>query len=126
MSLDLIEINNVVNDIKKDIAYIQKWVADKEITLEDRWSVFKSASSLLPVKSYYFNVEFGAGESKHVIELYDIGYEKYQTVDLTELVQMIEDSEEYPWGLDEYPKEDIDDLKETIMQSGYGSFVYDW
>ena len=81
--------------------------SDKELPLDERWEFFCE-----------FGPDFGKTtySTLHLTNIddcyYDIGFERYQTIELPNLYERIKNPPET--------------LKEEMLQSGYFSFVYDW
>lgn len=119
-------IEDLIDGIKRNC------LKNKDIPLEERWKVYCSVERYLPLHDYYGTDV--VNEFLKDISFYDDLYtERHTTVYYTYLLERLgddlgedEDNEEC-----EYPTKlrfDINtaDIKEAILQSGQGGFVYDW
>ena len=91
---------------------------DNSVSLEERWNLFKKSSNLLP--EYFYTVDLPEIEKNDLNYYDDFYYDRYQTVDMVDLLEKIED---YP---EKFTKINVEALKEQILHSGYGSFKFDW
>lgn len=103
------------------IKIVQTVYQDKGYDLDFRWQIYLNIHRFLPQEGTYMNFE--SIEKDHEVSWYDDFYlDKYAVLqldnDFIERVQEhIEDDE---WNVD------INELKEEILQSGYGSFENNW
>ena len=103
------------SNLAKDLA---EYFKNYNEPLEDRWHLFIESRDLLPGSSWTVDIhEIEANDGNYYDDFY---YERYQTVDLVDLVVKIEDSPT------KSAKFNVDIVKEQILESGYGSFIFDW
>lgn len=91
-------------------------------TLDKRWRAFTIISKQvkMPCKTYgdgFIDILSDNGS------LYDDFYiERYQTMDYVNMYESIQEKLEEG----EYNQENVDEWREAVLQSGYGSFIHDW
>lgn len=121
--MDIDNIDELYDAIKKMKSiqeavknYIVKAIKNKSIDLETRWELFVDNKKLFPIKSFLIHyLELDT----HGVNYYDdFGYERYQTIDVEELVELIEEG--VMEGID------LNILKEEIMEKGHSGFIFDW
>lgn len=115
------------------------FIKDQSIPLEERWDLFKFACEnelFVNIKSCYPTIKIL--ESNHNFNWYDTFYiERYTTVEFTNIVErvsenleeILEDPDYSEDFRDNYPiitREELVELKEEILATGYSGFVYDW
>lgn len=114
------------------------FIKDKKFPLEERWDLFKFACEnnlFVNIKSCYPQIKIL--ERTNNFTWYDYFYvEKYQTVyfpqviqDLSDRLESSLDPENEYGNIDDCllkSQEEIDELKEEILATGYSGFVYDW
>jgi hypothetical protein len=115
------------------------FIKDKKFPLDERWDLFKFACEnnlFVKIESSYSHIRIL--ESNHNSNWYDTFYiERYTTVEFTNIVEEVsetlEEILEYPDysedSRDYYPirtREELVELKEEILATGYSGFVYDW
>jgi hypothetical protein len=114
------------------------FIRDQSISLEERWDFFKFACE----NNLFVNVDCWLYNSKLLernnnFTWYDYFYiEKYQTVYFPQVIQDLSDKLESALDPEnDYDdiedcllksQEEIDELKEEILATGYSGFVYDW
>ena len=98
--------------------YIFKTIKNKTLSLEDRWTLFIENKRLFPIRS--FLVYYQEIETNGINYYDDFGYERYQTVYVDELIDIIEEGNDSKFSLG------LNKLKEEIMEAGYSGFVFDW
>lgn len=125
------KIQNRFESIKPDF---EKFIKNKEISLEDRWAVFVKAPTEMKTDCSYtpdFNnlpsdfimyegpVHMDRGETKTGIEL---------VAEIEESLQDIKDDMYCGSSLNqkELEKVVLDNLKEEILEMNLGKFSYDW
>lgn len=91
---------------------------DTSVPLEERWGLFEKSSNLLPED--FYTVYLPEIEKNDLNYYDDFYYDRYQTVDMLDLLEKIEDDSE------KFSKINVEALKEQILTSGYGSFKFDW
>ncbi|HRA10071.1 MAG TPA: hypothetical protein PKX31_00285 [Chitinophagaceae bacterium] len=99
---------------------VKSYCQDKNIPLKLRWEIFEMCGHLVGVNKVY--VEKFKSLPKNFIS-YDGDYSvsRYETVKLINVINSIElDNGET------YPKINIDQLKEEILDKFIWSFTYDW
>lgn len=110
------------------------FIADKSIPLEERWAAYLSAPASMKRQDNY-TTHFNTLDGDFF--MYDGTYhcERYQTVELTEVVTYIQEElaniEEHPeWysarKVAELQAIDLDAFKEEILEQNVHSFKYDW
>lgn len=105
------------------------YIANKDISLEDRWEVFVEApdewKNTLNFQ-YHFKVERKLKDSE--ISWYDdFNYEKRETVDTSDLVEaVLEKINPDDWVDGDWDLALLDELKEEILEANLKSFDYDW
>lgn len=118
---------NIAETLQSEVWTMLK---DKSIPLNERWKVFVEASGgvINKVNSYYMDFQSmtkaGFGGS-----WYDDFYlDRHQTMELTSLVECLEDRNNLNSDSKRFKmtEEQIEELKEEILQSGYTGFVFDW
>lgn len=110
---------NEFNEYKKSfISKIVNTLKDTNHTLNERWKVYLKVENLLPTSIY------GDGFIEKLdtnLTLYDDFYmERHQTCNFSDILEKIEEDGK------EIPLEKLENWKETVLQSGHGSFIYDW
>jgi hypothetical protein len=114
------------------------FIKDQSISLEERWDLFKFACE----NNLFVNVDCWLYHSKLLertnnFTWYDYFYiEKYQTVYFPQVIQDLSDKLESALDPEnDYDdiedcllksQEEIDELKEEFLATGYSGFVYDW
>lgn len=115
------------------------YIKDKSIPLEERWDNFKFAvENKIFVNINGWVIHLKTLESSRNFSWYDdFGVEKYETVKFERVVERVSDnleeiledpdySEDFR---DNYPiitREELNQLKEEILATGYSGFVMDW
>ena len=97
---------------------VQLFIANKDLPLDDRWALFDKAESLLPIDSCV--VTLNQVENNDYEWYDDFGYERYETIRFTWLLDKVLDDPE------KYKKIVIRDLMEEILSTGVAGFKYDW
>lgn len=100
---------------------------NKEFSLEERWNMFLRVEKYLPIETYYNHAisELFSGD------LYDtLCNDRHQTLRYTSLVERLEEDEgwvdeDHETILKQYDLT-IEQVKETILATGYAGFIYDW
>ena len=127
-----------INEKEKFQVEFEALIQDKETPLEKRWHLFEIAvGNDLYVKVDSYVLHLNTLESKKGFSWYDnFYYDRYKTVNLVEVVYNLETylaeiaEPECNWATPEKAilktQEEIDALKEEILQTGYSAFVYDW
>ena len=115
------------------------FIKDQSISLEERWDLFKFACEnnlFVNIKSFYPTIKIL--ESNRNFSWYDTYYiERYSTVEFPNIVEIasdnlkeiLEDPDYSEDFRDNYPiitREELSQLKEEILATGYSGFVYDW
>lgn len=109
-------VNRLKFELRTEVEEAKPLLTDKDLSIEDRWSLFESIQDFLPESSWEltFPTLF-----KHRIEYYHhLHYERYETVDLVSIFER--------WRISELPEDEQNSLKEEILEEGYGYFKYDW
>jgi hypothetical protein len=106
--------------IKLALNQLKPQLADKNISLEERWQAFEAVAQFLPEESY------GDGNIDALddnLTMYDDFYiDRRETTTYPEMyVRILELAEDR-----EYEQEQIDAWREVVLANGYGSFTYDW
>ena len=124
---EIITYKNGSNPLKERyIAYI----ANQDISLEERWEVFCEAPIDWKNDNSYvvsFDVEKSLRKKGYELSWYDDFYiEKNETVIMQEIVERIKESldeelKELGWS-----EELLNDFKNEILAKNLGSFDYDW
>jgi hypothetical protein len=102
------------------------FIKDKSIPLQERWDLFKFACE----NNLFVNISCWVYHSKLLertnnFTWYDyFDYERYQTIYFTQVVDHRATS--LTLGQLLKSQEEINELKEEILASGYSGFVYDW
>lgn len=109
------QLRMIESEVKE---YIIQTIKNKNISLEDRWNLFIQNKNLFPIRS--FLVYYPEIETNDINYYDDFGYEKYQTIYVDELMNVIEEGNDSKFNLD------LNKLKEEIMVSRYSGFVFDW
>lgn len=109
------QLRMIESEVKE---YIIQTIKNKNISLEDRWNLFIQNKNLFPIRS--FLVYYPEIETNDINYYDDFGYERHQTVDVVELVELIEEGDYLKFNID------LNKLKEEIMESRYSGFVFDW
>lgn len=115
------------------------FIKDKKFPLDERWDLFKFAcennlfvnvdSSVIHLKTLERNSNFSWYD--------DFNVEKYETVEFVYIVgrisdnleEILEDPDYSEDFRDIYPiitREELIELKEEILATGYSGFVFDW
>jgi len=139
------QFKNTCESILLLIGGLQSVLKDKTIPLKDRWSMLDEAEELgayVKIKRYYFMPELMKQRKVHYF--CDLEIEKYRTISLIELIdewmtqyQDPQDPEEAAiiaeFGDDadkishlSFTDEELDQMREEILQSGYTGFIMDW
>lgn len=119
----MFDFEDIEQRLKKAVAKLKEVLVDKSLPLYGRWGLFEKFSKYLETKTFVVNLN--ELEKFGWFTFYDtFSIEKYETVDLSDIIVMIQESIEY--GDQQLKEVDIDALKEEILACGYGSFVYDW
>ena len=115
------------------------YIKDKKFPLEERWDNFKFACEnkiFVNVESWVVHLK--TLESSHNFSWYDdFGVERYETVEFTYIVgrisdnleEILEDPDYSEDFRDNYPiitREELHQLKEEILATGYSGFEMDW
>lgn len=91
---------------------LKTYVQDKSLPLSDRWEIFCLAANIIPKEGSI--VEF---KYMKINKLFT-NYSRYEEIDLLNLVDYIE--------YEDKTLEDVDSLKEEILDKFIGSFKLDW
>lgn len=113
ISLVLVEIR----ELKKQFETV---IRDKSIPLEERWALFVWAPITFKNTSSWvedFDSEKLLGSK--IFWYDDLYYERYETVNTTDMIERFKEKEEFT-------PEIIDAFKEEILQKNLGSWVNDW
>jgi hypothetical protein len=111
--------------------FVDTYLKDKTIPLDERWEAFKTAAEMLPLEPY----SDGDCETLLGSAAYDSGIERHQTMDYPTLydwyLDRVNEKELYPEDEDEYnanlPSQQVaDEWREQVLARGYGSFQNDW
>ena len=115
------------------------FIKNKNYPLEERWGLFKFACEnalFVSLKGSICSLKIL--EAAHNFSWYDDFYvEKHETVEFTNIVELVEETldeiledPDYSEDLrDVYPiitREELIQLKEEILATGYSGFVMDW
>lgn len=105
----------VLEEAKKDfLSYIQ----NKEISLDSRWKLYKKYSYLLPVKTYgcdFFNYDFIVDH-----------YSRYELINYVSVIELLEEGYNFNYLSEDLTKEEIINITEQALSSGYQGFYFDW
>lgn len=109
--------------IRSETAKVNKYFADyiknESINLDERWAVFKDAPESLKEHDT-FVVHFTWEVTHGGISWYDDFYkDKYALVYMVEIVEQMEEQENYSVA-------QVDDMKAEILSKNLSSFEYDW
>lgn len=103
----LYEPNKILTEIKSKLK-------DKSIPLEERWECYLKVEEYLEIDNFYISIPDMDGEE---ITYYDHLYcDKYATKQCSIIVENLED----------YSEEAVNNLKEHLLQTGYGGCINDW
>lgn len=109
----------------------QKYIVDKNIPLNDRWAVFKEAPiEWKKTDSCYVTFKVASKlPSREIVWYNDFHKDRYQTVDMVDLVDTIKDN--IKWSKDKkewegWNLELVEELMEEILSKNLDSFIYDW
>ncbi len=109
---DIETYNKLKLEIKPRILEVTR---DKSIPIFSRWEIFEKSYSLLDNKAYGDGFVEILGKN---ITLYDdFHIDRNQTTSYLDLFADI---------VERGYIENLDEWKELVLQSGYGSFTYDW
>lgn len=104
---------------------LKRYFTDISFSLEDRWDVFSEATSS-GVYDHIHNWVWHSSTIEDILGLnwYDDLYtERYQTRHFIDVIEMLEDREDYGTPI---TKDQIDAIKEEMLKSGYTGFIFDW
>lgn len=105
---------------------LRKFVTNKNNPLDERFRVWSNYCSKEEKGFLIHKGEFGViGEM--VDECWPYEYDRYRTYDYEDFLFHVEDHNNYP---DDNPIEikipTVNEFKELLIQTNFGSFVYDW
>lgn len=104
-----------------------EYIADKTISVENRWEIFLEAPS--DWKNHKLYVEkFQIEKKLKIKEIFwhdDFYIEKNETVYMGNIIERLEENLE-DFESNGWSKELIEELKEEILQKNLDSFNYDW
>lgn len=113
------EVIQAKADLVKTFKSMLDALKDQTIPLDARWTALVALTNAGvidncdPFGNGYINV-LGDG-----VTLYDtFNIDRYQTSTFVDMFEHIVDSDE--------PFENVDNWRETVLQSGYSEFTYDW
>jgi len=115
MSAVIINVNHTISVGKAQLA---TYITDKNISLDDRWNMFcKSPMQMRNQEPYIITFKW---ENKYKeIQWYEwFSTDRYATIDMETIIEHMFDYE--------HSDEQIEDMKEEILEKNLGSFIYDW
>lgn len=125
----LLQLNNLNDTLKQLKNEMKAHLSDKNTPVSERWDIFKQ----LP-QDCYTNESYGPSFSNMGdLVMYEglIHAERYESINVFEMVDTIENAKNNLASQAEHIKKDlqrlnIDTLKEEIMRKMVSSFQYDW
>lgn len=132
ISEKFIDLQNKIQSIKEE--YI-KYITNKDIPLEERWSTFINAPQELKEHDTY-GPKFKNIPNDFVMYEGPIHADRGYTINIKDMFEEIEEvlseiksgtyEPIYKWHIKSYEKLDVNALKEEILEKNIGSFDYDW
>ena len=110
-------ILNLIEMMDTGVSKIQGFLCEDPsiISLDARWKVFLKAEHLLPEDSYYFDIPSR-------FTYYDNLYcDKHQSIMFSKIIERLSSAE-----VDPLTEAETIELKEQMLNSGFGSCVNDW
>lgn len=109
------ELNKQIDAVREEFKF---YITCDIVPLEDRWNVFLKAPPNLRLTKGYVQHFKGVPEDFVMYEGY-VHVEKYETVDVEYILEMLEENE----GLEGV---DIKAFKEDVLSKNIYSYQYDW
>lgn len=110
------ELESIQNSIKP---LCVEFCADQNISIADRWEIFKIAPDKKHDRWYDFPSEKEVGLDEEISPYDDWYLERHETFDVVDRITDWEDDEKYPQDV-------IEKFKNYYMKSYTGSWEYDW
>ena len=110
--LKLEDLKKQIEDMEREVRYLVEEI-DKSKLYFDTWV------RLFPKNDYEWIIS--RDEAPVLRSFVDDWIERYQTIGLDSILDMIEDME-----VDDPDSEDVFNLKQELMTLNFGSMVYDW
>ncbi len=127
-----IELQNKIQTLKEE--YL-KYITNKDISLEERWSTFINAPQELKEHDTY-GPKFKNLPNDFVMYEGPIHADRYNTINIKDMFEEIESvfseikegtyEPIYEWHIESYNQLNLNALKEEILLKNIGSFNYDW
>lgn len=119
-------INEVAKMRAAAVQVLTRYLKDVNQPLEERWVVFEVGHNLLPVHDYVLHLDV-LDDNDNFSWHDDFNLERCETEDLVDVVDRVITEQENSYNTSKKLHwVNVDQLKEEILQCGYGSFVYDW
>lgn len=125
------KIKSKLEEIKPNF---EKYISNKDISLEERWAVFSAAPSELK-KHYNYICRFDCLDKDFILPDGPIHMERGEKKDTLEMIEQIKEHLQDiqddmfigpSWAEKALKDVNLDILKEEIMFKNIGSFEYDW
>lgn len=128
------DIEEKVKGLKDDITI---FIKDPNIPLEERWEVFSTFPEYLFEEEFLYIINYPILVKKKFNYYNDMFVERYETIDASDIVGHFEEIYDEKGDINEFYKsvcrrdvvltlEEIDILKEQILERGCRTFKYDW
>ena len=113
------EVLELVEIIKTGVIQITHWLKEesKDLPLDVRWDIFEKVDYLLPDRGVYFRLpdRFYYDD--------DLYCDKHQSISYSTIIEVLSDEDETDEPL---TPEEIIEMKEEMISSGFGGCVNDW
>lgn len=119
LKLSMAFLQQTIEEFKKEIDEAKKLIADRQYSLEERWNTYLVIRPYLETEGFYMT--FNTLDSIREVSWYDDFYlERYAVMDLDQ--DFVDEAVEKFY----LSEEQVDSLKEEILESGCGAFENDW
>lgn len=120
---EILKIFEQIKELESIRSSIEFFIMDKKNSFEDRLEVFvNTPKQFYTTKSHILNFQNFDREHGEISWFEDFYFERYEEVDLTEIV---EHKDEYSYTAD-WSDEKFRSFQEAILDAGYHSFKLDW
>jgi hypothetical protein len=127
MGLSLLQKINPHDDVSRNLlSEVRAYCADKGVPIRERWHAFTMARSVLITDPALYIQHYKTLEDNMTRFNWfeDMGIEKYQLVDNVDIIEMLTDELDYEGS--RLTKQQIEELKEEMLQSGIRYWRFDW